>query len=241
MSDIDNLDPQDGDGTSLIGGHTPEPVELGEGEYFLAENVKGDGEKPDWFNDGKYKTVLDQAKAYPELRKKLSGFTGAPESYEVPEGVDGEDDAFKAFSEFAAKHNMNQELFNEGFEFYKSALGVNEEFSAEQEMAKLGENAEQRIARVETFLRNNVKDAEDYEALQSMATSAESIMVMERMMKVLAPKKLPIDGGEHPEGLTMEKIMELSMKKDEQGRYLRSVDPAFNAKIEKMMDSMRGR
>lgn len=238
MSDIDNLDPQDGDGTSLIGGQEPEPVELGEGEYFLADNVKGEGEKPEWYLGDKYKSVADQAKAYTDLQKKLGGFTGAPESYEVPEGIDGEDEAFKAFSEFAAKHNMNQELFNEGFEFYKTALGVSGEVSVEAEMQKLGDNAEQRIGQVETFLRNNVKDAADFEAIQGMATDAKSIMLIEKMMQVMAPKKLPIEGGEHPEGLTMEKIMEMSMKKDENGRYLRSIDPAYNAKIEKLMASM---
>lgn len=223
---------------SLIGNQEAEPVELGEGEYFLAENIKGSGDKPEWFNDGKYKTILDQAKAYPELRKKLSGFTGAPESYEAPEGVDPEDDAYKAFSEFAAKNNMNQDLFNEGFEFYKTALGVSEEISAESELAKLGDNAEQRIGQIETFLKNNVKDAADYEAIQNMATDAKSIMLIEKMMQVLAPKKLPIDGGEHPEGYTMDQVLEMSMKKNENGQYLRSVDPAYNAKVEKLMQSM---
>ena len=224
---------------SLIGSQEAEPVELGEGEYFLAENIKGSGDKPDWYLGDKYKSVADQAKAYTELQKKFGGFTGAPQDgYKAPEGVDPEDDAYKAFSEFAAKNNMNQELFNEGFEFYKTALGVSEEVSAESELAKLGDNAEQRIGQIETFLKNNVKDASDYEEIQNMATDAKSIMLIEKMMQVLAPKKLPIDGGEHPEGLTMEKIMELSMKKNENGQYLRSVDPAFNAKIEKMMQSM---
>lgn len=224
---------------SLIGSQEAEPVELGEGEYFLAENIKGSGDKPDWYLGDKYKSVADQAKAYTELQKKFGGFTGAPQDgYKTPEGVDPEDDAYKAFSEFAAKNNMNQELFNEGFEFYKTALGVSEEVSAESEIAKLGDNAEQRIGQIETFLKNNVKDASDYEEIQNMATDAKSIMLIEKMMQVLAPKKLPIDGGEHPEGYTMEKVLEMSMKKNENGQYLRSVDPAYNEKIEKLMQSM---
>ena len=42
-----------------------------------------EAEKPEWFLSEKYKTVEDQAAAYPELAKKIGAMTGAPEEYEV--------------------------------------------------------------------------------------------------------------------------------------------------------------
>ena len=50
---------------------------LAEGEYFLAEGIKGVGEAPEWL-DKKYKTVSDQAKGYAELSKKFGAFRGSP-------------------------------------------------------------------------------------------------------------------------------------------------------------------
>jgi len=221
---------------SLLGG---KEVELGEGEWFLAENIKGVGDKPDWYNDGKYKTLADQAKAHPELRKKLGGFTGAPEEgYETPEGFEEGDELLEQFKSVALESNMSQDTFGKLFELYQAQSGVNEQLSVEAEMAKLGDNAEQRISQVENFLRNNAGDA--YEEIQNMANDANSIMLIEKMINVMAPKKMPIDGGEHPEGLTMDKVMEMSMKKNESGQYLRSVDPEYNAKIEKLMAQMDG-
>ena len=41
--------------------------ELGEGEFFLSEGIKGTGDKPDWYVSDKYKTIADQAQAYPAV------------------------------------------------------------------------------------------------------------------------------------------------------------------------------
>ena len=59
---------------TLLGQAAPE---LGEGEYYLADGVKGTGDIPEWYKADKYKSVAEQAKAYPELLSKFGGFTGA--------------------------------------------------------------------------------------------------------------------------------------------------------------------
>ena len=64
--------------------------------WFLNEEVKGEGDVPEWFKADKYKSVAEQAKAYAGLESKLGAFTGAPkDGYEVelPEGVDVELDS----------------------------------------------------------------------------------------------------------------------------------------------------
>lgn len=221
---------------SLLG---DKEVKLSDGEYFLAENIKGNGERPEWYLSDKYQSVADQAKAYTELQKKFGGFTGAPkDGYANPEGFEDGDELLEQFKSVALESNMSQDTFSKLFDLYQAQAGVNEQISVEAEMAKLGDNAEQRIRQVESFLRNNAGDA--YEEIQNMANDANSIMLIEKMINVMAPKKMPIDGGEHPEGLTMDKVMEMSMKKNEHGQYLRSIDPEYNAKIEKLMRQMDG-
>lgn len=61
--------------TSLVDAANPQ---LGEGEYFLTEGIKGAGDTPEWFKADKYKSIADQAKAYTELEKRFGGFKGAP-------------------------------------------------------------------------------------------------------------------------------------------------------------------
>ena len=38
--------------------------------WYLSEGVGGEGEAPVWFKGDKYKTIADQAQAYPELEKR---------------------------------------------------------------------------------------------------------------------------------------------------------------------------
>ena len=67
--------PEETTSETLLDASTPE---LGEGEYFLSDGIKGTGETPEWYKGDKYKSVAEQAKAYTELEKKFGGFTGAP-------------------------------------------------------------------------------------------------------------------------------------------------------------------
>ena len=58
--------------------------------WMMSEEIKGEGDAPEWFKASKYKSVADQAKAYAGLESKLGSFTGAPtDGYkiEMPEGV----------------------------------------------------------------------------------------------------------------------------------------------------------
>lgn len=227
-------DPAPQQAQSLIGGQTEE---LGEGEYWLSEGVKGTGGIPDWFNAGKYKTVAAQAQAHPELRKKLGGFTGAPEEYALPEGIDREDELTKTWLDAAKKYNMNQEAFDEFYNLISAQTEVNGEISVERELQKLGNDAKGRIARVETFIKNNIKSAEDYEVIQGLVSTADSVMLVEKLIDVLAPARPPIETGIHPNKLSFDEVMEMSRKTDEFGNLLRKVDPSYDKKINDLIKS----
>ena len=224
-------------GGTLLDATTPE---LSEGEYFLSDGIKGTGETPEWYKGDKYKSVAEQAKAYTELEKKFGGFTGAPkDGYAGPEGVESDDALLQELTEFATKTNMSQEAFGEAWELLSAQGEAVEAVSQEQEIAALGNNAEERIKNVEGYLKNNL-DADDYETVRDLVTDAKSIQLIEYMVRATAPTKLPIDGGQHPTGMTWSDIEAEMFKKNDNGQLLRSIDASHEAKIQKMMQEFGG-
>lgn len=213
---------------------------LGENEYFLAEGIKGIGETPEWYKSDKYQSVAEQAKAYTELEKKFGGFKGSPkDGYVVPEGVEQDDALLVELTEFAKDTNMSQEAYGRAWELLTAQEQAVEEVNAEQEMAKLGENATQRLKNVEGFLKNNL-DADTYTQVQDLVTTAESVQLIEAIVKATVPAKLPIEGGEHPQGLTWADVEAEMFKKHENGQFLRSVDPNHERKVQQMLASFGG-
>ena len=213
---------------------------LGENEYFLAEGIKGVGETPEWYKADKYQSVAEQAKAYTELEKKFGGFKGSPkDGYVAPEGVEQDDALLAELTEFANDTNMSQEAYSRAWELLTAQEQAVEEVNSEQEMAKLGDNATQRIKNVEGFLKNNL-DADTYTQVQDLVTTAESVQLIEAIVKATVPAKLPIEGGEHPQGLTWADVEAEMFKRHENGQFLRSVDPNHERKVQQMLASFGG-
>ena len=223
--------------TSLV--DAAEPT-LSEGEYFLSDNVKGVGEMPEWYKADKYKSVAEQAKAYTELEKKFGGFTGAPkDGYAVYDGVESDDALWGELVEFGNSTNMSQSALNQAWELLTAQEQAIEEVSVEAEMAKLGDNAVERIKVVEQYMKNNL-DSNTYEELRYAVNSAESVQLIEALIKSTAPAKLPIDGYVEPGGLEWADIEAEMFRKDENGNLLRSVDMNHERKIQRMMREFGG-
>ena len=213
---------------------------LDQGEYFLAEGIKGAGETPEWYKSDKYQSVAEQAKAYTELEKKFGGFKGAPkDGYTAPEGIESDDALLSELTEFAKDTNMSDEAFGRAWEILSAQEQAVEEVTQEMEMQKLGDNATQRLKTVEGFLKNNL-DADTYSAAQELVTSADSVALIEMIVKATMPAKLPIEGGEHPQGLTWADVEAEMFRKDEKGNLLRSVDINHERKVQQMMASFGG-
>jgi hypothetical protein len=213
---------------------------LGEGEYFLSDNVKGVGEMPEWYKADKYKSVAEQAKAYTELEKKFGGFTGAPkDGYALAEGVESDDALWAELVEFGTKTNMSQSAMNEAWELLTAQEQAIEEVSVEAEMEKLGDNAVERIKVVEQYMKNNL-DGDTYERLRYAVNSAEAVELVEALVKSTAPAKLPIDGYVEPGGIEWSDIEAEMFRKDENGNLLRSVDMNHERKIQRMMREFGG-
>ena len=213
---------------------------LGEGEYFLSDGIKGVGDMPEWYKADKYKSVAEQAKAYTELEKKFGGFTGAPkDGYALYDGVESDDALWGELVEFGNSTNMSQSALNQAWELLTAQEQAIEEVSVEAEMAKLGDNAVERIKVVEQYMKNNL-DADTYEELRYAVNSAESVQLIEALIKSTAPAKLPIDGHIEPGGLEWADIEAEMFRKDENGNLLRSVDINHERKIQRMMKEFGG-
>lgn len=228
---------EEGEGGSLVNAE----IELGENEVWLAEGIKG--EKPEWFKGDKYKTVAEQAKAYTELEKKFGAFKGAPESYEIPEieGVEipSDDPLVETYTEWAKSKNMDQESFAEGLEMLTSYVQQSDSIDRQAEIEKLGPQASQMIQQAGRFLENHF-EGDELKRAQDALTTADSVWLVNKMIGATAPQKLPSEGGHNPDGLTAESLREMSMKKNEAGQLLRSVDPEYNKKVQAMYDKFYG-
>ena len=223
--------------TSLVDAAQPE---LSQGEYFLTDGIKGTGEAPEWYKSDRYKSVSDQAAAYTELEKKFGAFKGAPkDGYSMPEGIEKEDELMQELMGFAAETNMSQDYFDKAWELLATQSSAAEEVSAEVEIAKLGDNATDRIKTVEQYMKNNL-DSEVYEEVRYAVNSAATVRLVEELIKGTAPAKLPIDGHVVPGGVTWPDIEKEMFRKDENGNMLRSVDSDHNDKIKAMMHEWGG-
>ncbi len=173
-------------------------------DWFFAEGVPGKGEKPECFNDKTFNTILDQAKAHPQLRKKLASFTGAPEEgYEVTLNeelstieMDEDDPLLNQFADLAANMNMSQDGFNELLNFYvsESSKYVQEEVQSQEEYwkteyDKLGPNGPEDIKLLKQWATHNIPD-ELRDSFENMITSADHVKIFNMLMDKIIPTQL---------------------------------------------------
>ena len=155
--------------------------------WFYADEVAGDGDRPEWFKD-KYKSVADQAQAYSELEKKFGGFTGAPEGdYEltVPEGIEGEfdmeDPRIGWFTQVAKEANMSQDTFSNLLHGWVQHEVDGMQGSREAEIAALGSNAQSRLKDLGDWGAANLTP-DEFEGFKALASSAAGVQTLEALI-----------------------------------------------------------
>jgi hypothetical protein len=141
-------------------GEPSAPAQPDAAEWLWAEGVKGTDKPPEWFDAKKYKTVAEQAKAYPELFKKhgelaskLKGFQGAPEQYEMsmPEELkeqmewNADDPLLSEFQTIAKEAGMSQETFVKCLHTLAKYEYANIAPDWKREKELLGDRADQRL------------------------------------------------------------------------------------------------
>ena len=131
-----------------------------EGKWYLSEGVEGQGEAPEWFKPGTFKTVEAQAEGYAKLQahhqKSLGGFSGAPDgdydlglteaASELGIELNSDDPTIAQFAELAKSNNMNQETFTELLSLSQMANHQATQESAEAVINAVNENVDVQLA-----------------------------------------------------------------------------------------------
>lgn len=215
--------------------------------WLLNDGVMGEGEKPTWFRQDKYKTVAEQAKAYPELEKRFGGFTGAPKNekgevaytFTPPEGVEFKADhpMAQALNKWAGENQLSQDGYNQilgQLVQYELANAPN----MGQIKGQLGENADSRIAAVAQWGKANLGN-EGYATLRAATSGKEAAAVFKVLETVIAKTaqfKMPKPGSDVPAatgGDGLAKIKADHGAKMPNGQFRKDVDPAYAAEIDK--------
>lgn len=217
---------KDSDGKTILGSGEGKGAGEGEGEgdkgpWSWGENVAGEGTRPPWFNAEKYKTISDQAKAMPELEKKLGAaaeLIGAPEGdYELPdlpkdtEGKWDVDDAmFKQFTALAKEMGLSQVAYNKIVQSMGALLAAEEAEAAVKitdALAKIGTNVQARVTAVDKYLIKELGE-ESWKSLQdAIGTDVKAYLALEKVVaKASGDAQLAMTGGLTGVGHTKEDI-----------------------------------
>lgn len=213
--------------------------------WVLAEGVLGNGEKPAWYKADKYKSVADQAAAYPELEKRFGAFKGAPKDgkYEHPklEGVGvelvAEHPLLSEFQKWAVVNQLNQE----GYEQLVGMLAQYEVANVPDMAAikaQVGENADARITAAAQWGAANL-DAQGYALFREATAGPNAAAVFKVMEAVIAKTQqaaLPKPGNDSAavtgEG-GLAAIQALQAARDPiTGKRLWDTDPKHRAMVE---------
>lgn len=205
-------------------------------EWFLADGVKGSGEKPEWLKE-KYKTVAEQAKAYTELEKRMGEFRGSPkDGYKLEdiEGVDKDNPLVKHFAETFKELNLTQEGFSRIVsEFAQVQMNMNQQNVAE-EIKKLGSNAKQEITQLNNWITNTF-DEGIASTIKNWVMTADDIRALQALKAFQPRSAIPTysdaKGAAHFESLkevTNEKAHNFKRYKEDEN-YRNSLDERFAA------------
>jgi hypothetical protein len=220
---------------------TTETTETVSEGWMMSEDVKGEGEAPEWFKSNKYKTVADQAKAYSGLESKLGAFTGAPEdgyNVELPEGIeaqiDAEDPMLVSFNEWATEAGLSQEKHTELMGIYMNGM-LEAQPSIDDEIKRMGKDAPQRINDFTSWAKSNFDEGE-FETLQGLATTAEGFGILEKMRGMLRETDVSApDNVKSVDSTSQEALYELV--KDP--RY--ETSPAYRKEVERKFEDFYGK
>jgi hypothetical protein len=202
--------------------------------WMMSEEIKGEGDAPEWFKASKYKSVADQAKAYAGLESKLGSFTGAPtDGYkiEMPEGVpedalNSEDPLLVNFNEWAKEAGLSQEKHTELMGIYVNGM-MEAQPSIEDEMQRMGKDAPQRINDFTSWAKANFNEGE-FEVMQGLATTADGFGILEKMRSMSRETDVAAPSSAKPiDNISKEALYELVGDP----RYAES--PAFRKEVDK--------
>ena len=203
------------------------------------ETTDGQVQSTTSYLDGRFDSVsaLEQGvvtseKRYEDYRsmndKRFGSFVGAPEAYELGEGLEASD----ALQTYARDNQFSNDALNGLVEFYNGEMASkNEAFYAEQREV-LGKDAEARLTNVQDWAKANL-GADAMDAFKGMITSAKSVEMFEQIMKMNSGTA-PAQVSQPKTMVDRDTVKSMRYATDEFGGRKMSSDPTYRAKVEKM-------
>ena len=213
---------------------TTETTETASTETVVTDNGVDTSTEVTYAN-GKYNSVSDLEKGYTEAQKfissKLGGFTGAPEAYELAEGIES-NSRIEALQEWGKENQLSNDALNDIIRMdMENTQKANEAYVAEQKEL-LGKDAETRLTNLQDWARAQVGD-DNLDTFNAMITSAKGVEMMEGLMKKMqgtAPAP-----AQPQQTVSKETLYEMRFAIDKNsGERRMSVDPAYRARVEKL-------
>jgi hypothetical protein len=179
-------------------------------DWFISEGVKGEGDKPDFFDDKKYKSIYDQAlkagENATEMRKKLGAFTGSPDEYSLEltgdlkdVKLDSEDPLLKDFTALAKNSKMSQEGYTKTLEMFANYSQLQAQRETDEitnfqkaELETLGgpEKAREQINEMCQWFSQNFPTHEPQD-FKDMMYFAEGFKILKSMREKMGYAKTP--------------------------------------------------
>lgn len=205
--------------------------------WFWDENTPGSGERPQFLPE-KYKSVADVAKAYKELEQRLGQ---APKEYDFSKGeswIEPDYEPFHQMADFAKQHHVPQTVMDKMLETVGLYL---DEFKTDinEEKAKLGDNATERLQKLNNWAKSNLSEKAFMSLAASMRT-AEQIEALEEIRSKMLSNSTMIPGGNAAStggGPTLEEYR--SELNANFAKY--KTDPHYRKEMEKKLENIVGR
>jgi len=177
-------------------GPTENKPEINEPAWYLDDNTPGQGARPDWLPT-KYRKASDVGRAYSELEKRLGGFTGAPDKYDVASlEIDETDPTIQTLMEVGKKHNMNQEVFQDVVGRLMSVQEVQEQAHLDDQLKKMGKDGERMLTEYKNWTKDYLQP-EEREVVTNWVKTAEDLQVFNTMMAHTHMSKVPTNHTMH--------------------------------------------
>lgn len=161
-----------------------------EPQWYIDERTPGIGTRPDWLPP-KFQKLSDVEKARSELEKRLGGFTGAPDKYDVTSlEIDEADPTIQTLMEVGKKHNMNQEVFQDVVGRLMSIQEVQEQAHLDDQLKQMGKDGERMLVEYKNWTKDYLQP-EEREVVTNWVKTADDLKVFNTMMAHTHMSKVP--------------------------------------------------
>lgn len=146
--------------------------------WFIDGEIAIPADRPDWMPQ-KFRSVAELAKSYSELEKRVGS---APDKYDFSKSryLDADYEPFIELQDLAREKRVPQEVMDKMMESVDKYF---DEFASppiEDEIKKLGDNADERVKRLDNWAQANLsRDA--YESLKTSVKSADAFIALEEL------------------------------------------------------------